>query len=90
MRAAANIYRRDRALGDATASVRVDALGITGRPVFHRSAPRVPTGVRSGSMACVSGVGGRMSLQRMDGDTGETVAGVVRLLRRAAGHWLRG
>jgi hypothetical protein len=25
----ANIYRRDRALGDATASVRVDALGIT-------------------------------------------------------------
>ena len=57
MRAAANIYRRDRALRDATASVPVDALGITGRPVFHRSAPRVPTGVLSGSMAFVSGNG---------------------------------
>ena len=28
--------------------------------------------------------GGRMSLQRMDADTAETVAGVIRLLRRAA------
>ena len=33
-----------------TAGVLCDALGISGQPVFHRSAPCVPTGVLSGSM----------------------------------------
>ena len=73
--AAANIYRRDRALRDATASVRVDALGITGRPVFHRSAPRVPAGIRSGSMAFVSGNGRANEPATSDVVRGETLAG---------------
>jgi hypothetical protein len=49
------------------------------------SALFVPRGVLSGSMAMrVGATGGGMSQQRMDADTAETVAGVVRLLRRAA------
>jgi hypothetical protein len=43
------------ALRDATASVLGDALGIAGRQVFHRYALFVPSGVLSGSMACVLG-----------------------------------
>ena len=40
---------------DATASVRVDALGIAGPQVFHRNALFVPSGLISGWMAMRAG-----------------------------------
>jgi len=67
-----------------TASVLGDAFRDRRTTGFHRSAPCIPTVVFSSSVACGWETGGWMSLQRMDADTAETVAGVVRFLRRAA------